>query len=237
MSAFDFSTQSDTDAVLALELSDTTDRIFALVPAASQYDGRVAILDKTNGSTLLAPSVDFDYANFMALSPDGSALFLGVDGLSPSAFRRYTTTGDVITQTHSLSAGSNGQNLIVSPDGQHVAFFCGGGNDGLDELYSIADYSASDLSILGAWDLGSYPRQGTFSPDSNTFYTIRDADDSTFAGDVYRFSATTYVQSGTTRIPMYDSDTLMEASADGSAVVVYTQYYDGTKNRLWFVTF
>jgi len=39
--------------------------------AASQYDGRVAILDKTNGITLLTPTVDYDYTNFMALAPDG----------------------------------------------------------------------------------------------------------------------------------------------------------------------
>jgi len=234
LDAFDFSTDSDTDAVVALELSDTTGRIFALIPAASQYDGRVAILDKTTGITLLPPAVDFDYANFMALTPDGSTLFLGVKGLSPSTFRRYSTTSDIIVQTHSLDAGGNGQSLIVSPDGQHVSFLCGGGNTGLATTYSIADYATMDLSVNGAWNLGPYPSHGMFSADSTAFYAIRRLSGG-FSGEICIFSTNNYSLMATKSVPLVDSDTVLEASADGSAIVVFTQAYDGTNNRIWFV--
>src|SRR5262249_183924 len=60
-------------------------------------------------------------------------------------------------------AGSNGQDITVSPDGNHIAFPCGGGNGA---GYTIIDFSSDNLNVtFGAWNTNAYPRAAAFTAD------------------------------------------------------------------------
>jgi len=59
--------------------------------------------------------------------------------------------------------GINGEDLLVAPDGLHVIFPCGMGNDG---DYSLTDFHTDDFSKSnGSWPIGAYPASAAFSPD------------------------------------------------------------------------
>ena len=85
---------------------------------------------------------------------------LGGSSLSRYAFDSSLLT---LTKTQSLSnAGSNGQDLAISPDGNHIAFPCGGGNGA---GYTIFDFSSDNLNaIYGEWDTNAYPSAAAFDP-------------------------------------------------------------------------
>jgi len=62
-----------------------------------------------------------------------------------------------------MNAGTNGQDLAMSPDGRHVAFVAGAGNG---NGYAISDLRTQDFSVVdGEWATGPYPRSAAFSPD------------------------------------------------------------------------
>lgn len=49
-----------------------------------------------------------------------------------------------------------------------ISYPCGAGQIG----YSIAKYGTSDMSILGTFNTGAYPREIAFSPDDAVAYTV-----------------------------------------------------------------
>jgi len=233
---YTFSTTAGYTAAVGLQLSDTTNRIFVLVPDGT-YSGRVAIVDKATGACLREPIVSFSDANIMALTPDGSKLFLAPSGLSAPAITAYSTANDTITSLTFPSAlpyGSNGNMLAVSPDGSSLTYFCGGGNG--SSGYLVNDYSPSTMTLNGAWNVGPYPTVGTFSPDSTMFYALR-IDTSSNNGGVLRvFSRSTYQLVRDLPIPYFDDRySRVESTADDAWVVVFTQdTIDASKYHFWF---
>lgn len=96
-------------------------------------------------------------------------LIAGQKGLSPSSLALYkvsSSTPPVPTLLNSLAVGSNGLELALSPNNDHLALVCGGGNTGFSlPPYSLADFHADDPGKLyGSWLLGAYPQSAAFGP-------------------------------------------------------------------------
>ncbi|MDF1764257.1 MAG: hypothetical protein P1U57_12685 [Oleibacter sp.] len=61
-------------------------------------------------------------------------------------------------------SGSDCDYVVVSPDGEHGAMPCGGGNGA---GYTIYDFSSHDPSVIfGEWNTGAYPSGAAFSPSN-----------------------------------------------------------------------
>jgi hypothetical protein len=115
----------------------------------------------TAANKTVYPLLDFDHKR--------GHLIAAQLGLSPSslAIHKFTTNPLDVTQVSTLSAGSNGREVALSPDNDHLAFVCGAGNSGAPTNYSIADYHADDPSnIYGHWNVGAYPQSAAFDPGS-----------------------------------------------------------------------
>ncbi len=101
---------------------------------------------------------------FLAFDRTRDLLYAADAGWSPSDLIRLTWEGGGFGYQESIDGGTNGQGLALSPDGEHIAFPCGGGNG---PGYLTYDFSAQDLErVLGAFDTGPYPRAAAFDADS-----------------------------------------------------------------------
>jgi hypothetical protein len=93
-------------------------------------------------------------------------LIAGDTGISPSELSRYSfdPIGRTFTLTESLSdAGSNGEDIVISPDDNHIAFINGAGNG--TPPYTIYDFSSSNFTtVSGAWVTDVYPTSADFDP-------------------------------------------------------------------------
>ena len=114
---------------------------------------------------------------------DGTtADFIGTHSLPGSAIDYNDATDRLITSSsnyfydHAANAftaqgpsagwgsGAGCERVYVSPDGNHAARPCGGGNGG---GYSIYDFYSHNPSIVyGEWATGAYPAGASFSPNS-----------------------------------------------------------------------
>ena len=153
------------DEALDLAIADDGELFVALAESDSGVTRPVVHLDGVGGAILGTADVD-DRAYYIVWDSAGSQLIGGTQGLSPSGLRRYAfdDAGETLTLTQELwNAGSNGQDLAISPDGTRLAFSAGSGNGA---GYTITDYSSRDLaSSAGEWDTGAYPSSAAFSPD------------------------------------------------------------------------
>ncbi len=107
-------------------------------------------------------------------SPDGETLFIANQGLSPGTLAKYDISGPeaiLVWQNPHGSLGSNGQDLWVTPRGEHVYYAVGGGNR-VAFGYDIAQIDAEGMGINGAIGTGPYPREVTTSPDAATIYAV-----------------------------------------------------------------
>lgn len=222
LSEYTFTTTPYTNAALDVELSPR--RIYVLVPGNGS---RVAIVDKSDGTIKLEPNQDYP-GSLMAVTPDGTSLFLADSGSSSSLLTRYANAGDVLTSAASIDGGENGESLAVCPDGSSVLFFCGPGNNDVDGGYMVADYSPADLSIKGAWNVGPCPQSGAFSADSQILYAFNGPNASirVFGRSSYRLIRDLPVP--TTGFCM------IEPTADNAGLVVLRQDYDGSNSRIVF---
>jgi DNA-binding beta-propeller fold protein YncE len=108
--------------------------------------------------------------DLLAAAPGAGLLFVAEHWLSPSELESYAYDPSSRTLTLALEprlAGLNGQGLVVSPDSQHILFPSAGGSG---PGYTIYDYATSDLSVLGEYDTGPYPRTADYTPDGRYVY-------------------------------------------------------------------
>lgn len=79
----------------------------------------------------------------------------------------FDTETKTLTEQGPSNAGGSGADcnyVVVSPDGDHGAMPCGGGNGA---GYTIYDFDSNDPTVLyGEWDTGAYPSGAAFSPSS-----------------------------------------------------------------------
>jgi len=135
--------------------------------------GTLLALSATSGSVLGTMTTSAGYMPIVASASD-SKVFVANAGLSGAGGCMWgvdvsmSSSGTVsMAVSGTVQDCSNGEELVVSPNGKHVAFINGGGNCG---GYSVCDFSGSNVSdVLGAWTTGAYPTAGSFSPDSSLF--------------------------------------------------------------------
>lgn len=138
-------------------------RIFAVLDDSASWPLRpLAIIDGLGETE--EQVTNGDYGELIVYDRFGSQLISGTRGGSPSALSRYSVdeTTLAITFGQERNAGSNGQDLAISPDGDHIAYPNGGGNG---SGYTIFDFSSDDLdTVYGEWNTGAYPASAAFDP-------------------------------------------------------------------------
>lgn len=132
--------------------------------------GFVVALSATSGrvlSTMASPAIS---APLVASVSDSQLVVagLGLGGCMWSMDVSVSTSGSVsMVVSGTVQECENVEDLVMSPDGNHVAFINGGGNCAATGL-SACDFNANNVSgVLGAWVTGDMPTAGSFSPDSS----------------------------------------------------------------------
>ncbi|WP_455212072.1 GEVED domain-containing protein [Kaarinaea lacus] len=130
-------------------------------------------LDATTGEVInnFALGVFIYQKGLLEISPDNNTLYFANVGLSPGTLAAYdisTIDPELIYKNPHGDLGSNGQDLVLTNDGQFISYAVGGGND----LYDIYKISTGDFTVAGSFSTGAYPREITYSPSGTTAYTV-----------------------------------------------------------------
>lgn len=162
--------------------------LFASLQSAS-YDHPVALVNGPNLTVeKVFPSVfGTSYYEMIAYDKVGNQLITADVGVSPSSLARYAfdPSARTLTLTEDLwDAGGNAQDLVISPNGAHIAFSDGAGNG--TPNYTIWDFDSTDLNNhFGEWDTNAYPTSADFDPTGR--YLV-----ATNGFSIQVFSASTY---------------------------------------------
>jgi hypothetical protein len=134
--------------------------------AAPNFLVHVAVVDTITGTIrkVLTQSfhrlLEFDQSRGQLVTSDW--------GVCSGPLRRYSYSpvGPGLTQSQQLDmAGCNCTELRLSPNGNHLALSCGGGNG--SSGYALFDYDpAAFTSMNAAWTVGAYPTSADFNPTS-----------------------------------------------------------------------
>jgi hypothetical protein len=172
-----------------------TGHVFASLSTSYNWPNEtICYVDGNAGS--IAGSVTINSFNsnaYMACNSAGTTLYVGADGCSGCTQYEYSfnTSTYALTQlfTNGGTVTSNGEEMDISPDNNHVAWVNGGGNG---SGYTIFDMSGSNITTtFGSWSTGAYPISAGFSPDSANVAT-------TNGPDLQVFSVLTHASSKTT---------------------------------------
>ncbi len=130
----------------------------------------------------------------------------------------FDTETKTFTEQGPSNAGGSGSDcnyVVVSPDGEHGAKPCGGGNGA---GYTIFDFSAHDPTVIyGEWATGPYPSGAAFSPSSEyAWLTNRD--------ELQLFSVDTHALLMDYAAPHcgYSDTRRLAVSTDGSVLLALT---------------
>jgi hypothetical protein len=144
-----------------------------------------------NAGTVLN-TVAISEVGFPVFEASTNTLYFGEEGVSPSYLHSYAYNPGSYTITQNavnMSAGSNGEDIALSPDDTHLAFPVGSGNT--TPPYTIVDYPPTNVNgSNGSWNTGDYPSSAGFSPDSQHIV-------STNGPSVFVFSTSNYTTSKT----------------------------------------
>src|SRR5437763_583795 len=110
-----------------------------------------------------APSSVFVYSGSLAISPDRNTLYYGQQGLSPTTLYKLDVSTPTLTNSQSITTGSNGHEVVLNHSGSIVAHPNGA-------PYEIPLLRTSDLVALGTLNAGAYPSAIAFSPDDAVAY-------------------------------------------------------------------
>jgi hypothetical protein len=95
---------------------------------------------------------------------DGAQLVTGSRAVSPDRLTRFSVdeaSGDLTYDNYRAGTGGNCRDLAISPDGDHIAYACGGGNG---PGYTIHDLRTDDFVTLGEFSVGAFPTCAAFDP-------------------------------------------------------------------------
>lgn len=145
-------------------------RVFVCVYTGGSYSGDICVVDYTTNTVVSRLSMGYYDGNLYAFNAKYNYLFVANSGISAATVSRYSynpQTGTLTRLTSTTDLGSNGQDIRVSPDGEHLIFCAGGGNG---SGYTIYDIDPCDFSKrFGEFNNGAYPRSGWFSQDNKYF--------------------------------------------------------------------
>ncbi len=146
---------------------------------AVDYQGRVYFAEGTRNMVVADPATgEFEQINCSSVcynplfqtSDDGKTMYVANQGLSAATLAKFDITGEVPVQLWSTNElGSNGQDLWLSPNQEHLYFAVGGGNRYLFG-YDVAQIDADGMGVYGAFNTGAYPEVVASSARSDVFY-------------------------------------------------------------------
>ena len=153
----------------------------AFITLDSSYhwpDETILYVNGSAGTTLASMAVtDFNGNAIVACNSAGTTVYVGAIGGSGYPTKQYsfnTSTYAFTLQQSVLGYDTNGQEMRLSPDGNHLVFVNGGGNGG---GYSIYDLDPTNITNnFSGWNTGAYPQGAAFSPDSANFATSNGSD-------------------------------------------------------------
>ncbi len=156
---------------------------------------QISYINATSGSVLGTVSIaSFNSDAYLACNSAGTTLYVGAGGCSGCTVYQYAfnTSTYALTQQYSITGTftSNGEEMTLSPDQNHVVWVNGGGNG---SGYTIYDLFSSDINnSYGSFNTGPYPISAGFSPDSNNITTTNGADLQVFGVSTHAASKTTW---------------------------------------------
>ncbi len=164
----------DLNGNVPYDIEATATRIY--IAANTGHDAALVIVNSSDGSIIDVHEDNWD-SNTRLIEVDSirNKLYSGVVGWSPSNLCRWDISTDVIsreTRCDHGALGSNGQNLTLSPDGNHILFMVGGGNGPGYTVYNIQALSDKFASRDGEYDIGTYPHDMVYQPDGTVAYGI-----------------------------------------------------------------
>jgi len=156
--------------------------------------------------TIVADSISADTAEGVAVTPDGSQLFVAQTG-------QYSVVAvDLATGAKTnIEVGAYPQDVAVSPDGTTVYATLTGGDTGPGGSSQVAVISTASDKVTGDITVGAGPHQVAFSPDGRRAYVT------TEQGITVIDTAT---QSVVARIAITSGAQGLAVNQDGSAVYV-----------------
>ena len=187
-----------TSALTRIDLAEGTQQLvslptvpnkLAMGPAGNVFvsplapGSAVAIVDAGTGTaTALSGLIT---GALIAFDIPQSELISAAQGTSLLSRYSYDSSARTLTFQEQIGAGTNGQELALSPDASHLVFACGGGNG---PNYSTDDIGPADFSFSSTkrWDTGPFPFSAAFSVDSgrllmSTQQTLEVFDTSSYA--------------------------------------------------------
>ena len=184
-------------------------------------ESQIFQIDATTGAST-GPSIGgynggvFIYSGSLEISPDRNTLYYGDYGLSPSTMYKVNVSGStpvLVRQTLFGTAGSNGEDLTLSHNGNFICYTTGAGQN----LYDIAKFRTSDFASLGSFVTGPYPQALAISPDDSVVY----ASVATASG-IKVFNANTFLSLGTISGP----NEAIKLAVDSTGRYLFAGYTD-----------
>nr|WP_246434120.1 Ig-like domain-containing protein [Spirochaeta isovalerica] len=225
LSELDYDTSSTTGETWSIDIAPVSRKLYALSPAGT-FDDYLRIIDLDSGSLIASGTVD---GSLIGVTDSTGEILIGNEGTSPSTLHQYREgSGKTIIEYQNVRLGGNGQHIAVSPDDNHVIFTNGGGNG---TGYTIFDILPADISQkYGEWVNDNYPEYGTFSHDSQYFYS-NNYNDGILIFDM------NYTRLKTIDIPNRQDYVIFTPNSDGTVLAAfsYDTYYD-REYRFYFYT-
>jgi YVTN family beta-propeller protein len=188
-------------------------------------DGRLFVLGtnsimQVNPTTGAAagPNVGGAYGGELEISPNKDRLYYGDSGLSPSSLSQFDITVNPPVLLWQGTAGSNGQDLDISHDGNFISYTCGAGMSGYG--YTIAKFRTSDMAIVGRFNTDAYPHALAFSPDDAVTYTVHRPE------SILVWDANTFASLGTIHVAGSNLGGISEMLVDRTGRHLFAQYSD-----------
>jgi hypothetical protein len=115
------------------------------------------------------------YSPMLEMSSDGTTLYSANQGLSPGTVERYDVSGPgnpvKVWQNDHGDLGSNGTDLWLTPDNEHIYYTTGGGNR-ITGGYDVGQIDTNTFAVNGAFVTGAYPREITTDPSGTVAYIV-----------------------------------------------------------------
>lgn len=196
-------------------------------------DGRLIVLTDSQliqldpvTADLLAGSLSVSHSRGeLAISPQRDRLYVASLRAPTASLTQVDLTEDppsVRWQSPiGVLTGSNGQDLAISHDGQHVSYAAGNGQSG----FQIARYDTevadgtSPMSIAGYYLTGAFPREVTYSPDDAVVYTA------SRLGHIGRFDVDTFELIGEWDV----EGNVRELNVDSTGELLYAAFDDALR--------
>lgn len=208
-----------------IEIDEVNSKLFILTYS------RLTIIDLDTGLILLDEDISVEGSR-MEIDPDRELLFTTDRGYSPSSMYRYSYSSNVLVlQESTRNIGSNGRDIVLSPDKSVICRPAGGGNGSGYTVYAIDPLDFKN--VYGEWNIGTYPSYVFFNPVTDVLYgTNGDPYDET----LYVVDTNTYAFKNKFSFPNSNDYTIFTTNITGTKAIgfSYNSYYDNNYKFYYF---